>query len=39
VLGFDETPATVLRVRPRLISAWNYGVYATRTDWRFGVEP
>lgn len=35
VLGFDETPAAVFRVRPRLISAWSYGVYATRTDWRF----
>jgi hypothetical protein len=35
LLGLDETPATVFRVRPRLISAWSYAVYATRTDWRF----
>ena len=35
LLGFDEVPAAVFRVRPRLISAWSYGVYATRTDWRF----
>ena len=38
LLGFDETPALVFRVRPRLISAWSYGVYATRTDWRFDTD-
>jgi hypothetical protein len=38
VLGFDEPPATVFRVRPRLISAWSYGAYATRTDWRFHAD-
>jgi hypothetical protein len=35
LLGFDETPAVVFRVRPRLISAWAYADYVTRTDWRF----
>jgi general stress protein 26 len=38
VLGFDEVPAAVFRVRPRLISAWSYAVYATRTDWRFDAR-
>jgi hypothetical protein len=37
LLGFDETPAAVFRVRPRLISAWSYADYATRTDWRFST--
>lgn len=36
--SLDETPAAVFRVRPRLISAWSFGVYATRTDWRFYSE-
>jgi len=35
VLGLDDTPAAVFRVRPRLISAWSYADYGTRTDWRF----
>lgn len=25
----------VLRVRPRLVTAWSYATVATRTDWRF----
>lgn len=37
LLGFDETPAAVFRVHPRLISAWSYADYATRTDWRFSA--
>jgi hypothetical protein len=37
LLDFDETPAAVFRVRPRLISAWSYADYATRTDWRFSA--
>jgi nitroimidazol reductase NimA-like FMN-containing flavoprotein (pyridoxamine 5'-phosphate oxidase superfamily) len=35
LFGLDTTPALVFRVRPRLISAWAYADYATRTDWRF----
>jgi hypothetical protein len=35
LLGLDETPAQVFRVRPRLITAWSYADYPTRTDWRF----
>lgn len=38
VLGLEETPATVFRVRPRLVSAWSYADYATRTDWRFNAD-
>ena len=34
LLGFDDVPAAVFRVQPRLVTAWCYGDYSTRTDWR-----
>jgi hypothetical protein len=39
VLGLDEIPAVVFSVRPRLITAWSYADYGTRTDWRFRNDP
>jgi hypothetical protein len=28
----------VLRVRPRIVMAWEYATCSNRTDWRFGAK-
>lgn len=38
LFGFDDIPAVVFCVRPRLVTAWSYADYTTRTDWRFGAR-
>ena len=35
LFGHDDPRAVVFSVRPRVVSAWSYADYGTRTDWRF----
>jgi len=38
LLGFDNVPAAVFRVRPHSVTTWAYANPATRTDWTLVSE-